>query len=125
MPATASPTVPYTMALPDGRNVYVELPEEMTGQDRDGSLTFKPAGVRRLDEIRAVATRDFAPPSPGFVQSARSALGLTQKQLAQKLGRSEITVKRWEGGTLRPGDEAMKGLRRLLSRAAKRGVVLG
>jgi len=124
MPNTITPTVPYAMPLPDGRTVYIEVPEHMTGRDRDGGLTFKPEGMRLLDKVRAIAARDTTAPSPGYIQAARQALGLTQKQLAAKLGRSEITVKRWEGGTLKPGAESVAGLRRLLDAAAKRGVVM-
>lgn len=117
-------TIPYTMQLPDGRSVYIEVPAHMASKDRDGSVLFTPEGVEFLDQVRAVAGRSTVAPSPGYIASARRALGLTQAQLAKRLGRSTITVKRWETGTLRPGRDAVQKLQRLLDKAAERGVVL-
>ena len=38
-----------------------------------------------------------------YIAGKRKALGLTQKQLAEKLGESEKTVTKWESGECLPG----------------------
>jgi hypothetical protein len=52
-----SPGIPYTMRLPDGRTVYVEVPARMAVRDRTGKLAFTPEGVRFLDNVRALGCR--------------------------------------------------------------------
>lgn len=37
-----------------------------------------------------------------FIKKRRKAAGLTQKQLAQKIGRAEITIRQYEGGSRTP-----------------------
>lgn len=58
------PGIPYTMRLPDGRTVFVEVPARMATRDRNGELAFTPEGVRLLDRVRALAWRPGAAPSP-------------------------------------------------------------
>lgn len=116
--------VPYVMPLPDGRSVFVRVPAHMTGRDRDGSLTFKPEGVRYLDRVQVMAMDTPPEPTPGYIRTVREALRLTQAEFAKRLGRSTITVKKWEAGDARPGKEAVARLRRLVDRASRRGVVL-
>ena len=48
-----TPAIPYTMKLPDGRTVFVEVPGRMAVRDRSGELAFMPEGVRFLDRVRA------------------------------------------------------------------------
>ena len=61
---------PYTMKLPDGRSVYVEVPGRWVTKDRGGEVAFLPQAVRFLDRVRALATPLNAiqsSPSPGFI----------------------------------------------------------
>ena len=51
------------------------------------------------------------PENSEFVKSVRSQLGLTQQELADKLGVSFATVNRWENGKARPNIKAMKALK--------------
>jgi hypothetical protein len=48
-----TPAIPYTMKLPDGRTIFVEVPGHMTTRDRSGELAFMPEGVHFLDRLRA------------------------------------------------------------------------
>lgn len=41
-------------------------------------------------------------PTPKQVKDCRTELGLTQAQLAEKLGVSARTIRRWEAGTWKP-----------------------
>lgn len=66
---------------------------------------------------------DAASPS-GRIRILRAALGLTQAQLAERLGVSCVTVNRWERGHVRPSDLAVQRLKELesddgLQRAAR------
>ena len=119
-----APGVPYTMKLSDGRTVFVEVPGRMALRDRGGETAFTPEGVRFLDRVRALALQPAATPSPAFLAALREALGLTQAQLGQLLGRDKLTISRWECGTLRPGAEALKKLYALARKRKEAGVVL-
>lgn len=116
--------VPYTIKLSDGRRVYVEVPGRWTGFDRSGKIAFTAEGMRFLDRIRALMMRNDAIPTPGFLRSLREAMGLTQLQLAGKLGVNKLTVSRWERGALRPGPKSIKALRALRDRSVRQGVLL-
>ena len=121
------PDVPHTMKLPDGRTLYVEVPGRWTTTDKSGEIAFLPEAVRFLDRIRAMATRLDAQggcPSPGFITSLREALGLTQQEMAERIGVDKMTVSRWERGTLRPSPESLAALERLRRQAARRGVLI-
>ncbi len=116
--------VPYTMNLPDGRMVFLTLPAETVERDVSGQLMLTPDGGRLLDRVRALAMKTPARPSPAYLRTLRDALGLTQEQLAKKLSRSTVTIKRWEAGTLRPGDEAVAAIQRMVDSASSRGVMV-
>lgn len=116
--------VPYTMKLTDGRTIYVEVPGRYTVLDRSGQVAFTPEGVRFLDRVRALALDVGGAPSPGYIASLREALGLTQQELAVRLGVNKLTVSRWERGTLRPGAASLAALRRVRQAAVRQGVVL-
>jgi len=120
----SNPDFPYTMKLPDGRTVYVEVPGRWVTADRDGSPAFLPQGVEFLDRIRALALKLDRPPSPGFVTALREALGLTQAEFGERIGVDKMTVSRWERGALRPSDESMAGLEDLRRRAIRSGVAI-
>jgi DNA-binding transcriptional regulator YiaG len=116
---------PFTMKLPDGRTVYVEVPGRFMGRDRDGSATFGADAMRFLDRIQALAMSALdRAPSPGYLTSLREALGLTQKEFGDKLGVDKMTVSRWERGALRPGEDSLAGIEKLRREAATRGVVI-
>ena len=118
------PWVPHVMPLPDGRSVFVRVPERMTGRDRDGSLTFKPEAMKLLDRIQVMAMEVPTAPSPGYIKTVREALRMTQAEFARALDRSVISVKKYEAGDARPGKEVVLRLRQLVHDATSRGVVL-
>src|SRR5262245_12810733 len=55
---------------------------------------------------------------PAVLGAIRAQLGLTQQQLAQRLGVSFATVNRWEGGSNIPQQAALGAIRRLAAEAA-------
>jgi len=118
------PTVPYTMTLPDGRTVFVAIPEPMTRRGGDGSLQIRPAGVRLLDQVRALAMKTPTTPTPAHIRTVREALGLTRERFAKQLGYSATTIKRWEAGNLKPGRDAAQRIQQLIDQAAQQGVLL-
>jgi len=121
---SAQPDYPYTMKLPDGRTVYVEVPGCWVTRDRGGKIAFMPQAVRLLDRVRALAVRLDRPPSPGYITALREALGLTQKELAERMGVNKMSVSRWERGVSRPSVESLLGLEKLRRKAARKGVAL-
>ena len=119
-----APGVPYTMKLPDGRTLFVEVPGRMAARDRAGQWAFTPEGVRLLDRVRALSTQPSTPPSPAFLVTLREALGLTQAQLGKLIGRDRLTISRWECGSLRPSPQALEKLYALASKMREAGIVL-
>jgi DNA-binding transcriptional regulator YiaG len=67
-----------------------------------------------------------AHPNPSaWVRHVRSSLGLTQSQLAERLGTSQVTVARWETGKMEPAPyyrRAIEDLARTLGRSTGTGV---
>ncbi len=120
----SEPEFPYTMRLPDGRTVYVEVPGRWVSQDRNGAPAFAPDAVAFLDRIRALATRLDQAPSPGYITSLRQALGLTQSEFAEEIGVDKLTVSRWERGVLRPGNESLRAIDKFRRKAVQRGVTI-
>ena len=118
----SNPDYPYTMKLADGRTVYVEIPGRWVRADRSGEAAFTPDAVRFLDRVRALSMNMPGMPSPGFIVSMREALGLTQVELAERIGVASMTVSRWERGTLKPGAPSLAKLDRLRREAVRRGV---
>ncbi len=116
--------VPYTMPLPDGRTLLVLVPAPWTETDQSGELAFKPDAVRLLDRVRTLAIRTPKAPTPGFILTLREALGLTQRELGERVGVDKMTVSRWERGTVRPSAAAVRALDRLRRQAARHGVVI-
>lgn len=114
----------YFFQLGDERTAYVEIPARMIVRDRGGELAFTPEGVRLLDRARALAMGPPASPSPAYLATLRGALGLTQQELGRRIGRSKLTVSRWERGTLRPSREALERLYALAGERKRRGGVL-
>jgi DNA-binding transcriptional regulator YiaG len=112
------------MKLEDGRTLYVEVPGRYTVTDRSGRVAFTPEGVRFLDRIRALRMEVSRAPRPSYITSLREALGLTQQELAVRLGVNKLTVSRWERGALHPGRASLEALRRLRQEAVSQGVVL-
>jgi transcriptional regulator with XRE-family HTH domain len=54
----------------------------------------------------------------------REALGLTQKELADKLAVDKMSVSRWERGAIRPSEESLAALDKLRNEAVRRGVAI-
>ena len=119
------PDFPYTMRMPDGRTVCVEIPGRWVTADRGGTPAFEPEAVAFLDRIRAVFRSALdVPPSPGYVTRLREGLGLTQKELGERIGVDKMTVSRWERGTLRPSGESLAALEKLRREATRKGVAI-
>ncbi|NBC11091.1 MAG: helix-turn-helix domain-containing protein [Planctomycetes bacterium] len=59
-----------------------------------------------------------------MIRSLREALGLTQAELGERLGVTNITVYRWEAGMVGPNAGAVKQLEKLRRAAGRRGVVI-
>ena len=116
--------VPYTMKLSGDRTLFVEVPARMARADKSGQIAFTPEGVRFLDRVRSLASRLPAPPSPAHIAAMRQALGLTQEELGERIGKSKLTVSRWERGTMRPSRSSTQALARLFRRRKRSGVVL-
>jgi DNA-binding XRE family transcriptional regulator len=112
------------MMLPDGRTLFVEVPRRMARVDRGGEVGFTPEGVRFLDRLRALATPLGSAPSPAYLAALRDALGLTQEELGARIGKSPLTISRWERGTMRPGRDSLAALGKVLAKAKRDGVVL-
>lgn len=130
MPMTLPPIrpadrpLPYTLKLPDGRTLFVEVPAEMVRYDRDKTVGFTVAGVKFLDRVRAMAMDVPENPTPGAIIALRDALSLTQKELGARLGVDKLTVSRWERGEVTPGRASIAALRKLRRKAATKGVVV-
>ena len=122
--AVIRPDVPYTMKLPDGRTLYVEVPGRMVEQDRSGQAAFTPEGVRFLDRVRALALPLNTTPRPAYITNLREALGMTQAQFGDAVGVDKMTISRWERGTMRPGDATLANMRKLIGQAKRKGVLL-
>ncbi len=120
----SKPDLPFTMKLPDGRTLYVEVPGRWVTEDRDGSPALLPDAVRFLDRIQALAQRLDRPPSPGFITSLREALGLTQAEFGERVGVDKMTVSRWERGALRPREASLRAIDDLRRRAVRTGVAI-
>lgn len=119
------PDYPFTMKLPDGRMLFVEVPGRWTTTDRGGEIALLPEAVRFLDRLQVLAMSVLdRPPSPGYITTLREALGLTQEQLGKKLGVDKMTVSRWERGTVRPSAESLAALDKLRRQSVRRGVVI-
>jgi len=120
----ATPGIPYTMRLHDGRTVYVEVPARMATRDRSGELAFTPEGVRFLDHVRALAMKPMPSPSPAYLAALRESMGLTQAELGERIGRDKLTISRWERGVLHPTRESLEKLYSLTREMKQKGVVL-
>ena len=98
MPTTLD-AYPVALCLEDGRTLFVELPARLVRHDRDGTVGYTTEGIRRLDQLRALATQMGPRPTPGHIAALRGALGFTQKQFSEKIGVDKLTVseyrRRW------------------------------
>jgi DNA-binding transcriptional regulator YiaG len=56
--------------------------------------------------------------SPKQIRKIREALKLTQQQLADSIGASQVAVARWETGVHKPRGANLKALRELALKAA-------
>jgi DNA-binding transcriptional regulator YiaG len=124
-PQLDRPDVPYTMKLPDGRTVYVEVPGRWTRDVNGYGVGFLPEAVTFLDRVRALAVKLDRAPSPGYITALREALGLTQAQLGERIGVDRMTVSRWERGELHPSAEPLAALERVRREAVQKGAVIG
>jgi len=119
------PDYPYTMKLPDGRTVFVEIPARWVTQDRSGETAFRPEAVYLLDRVRALAmSASQRTPSPGHIVALREALGITQAQFGERIGVDKLSVSRWERGAVRPSAESVAAMERLRKQATRRGVAI-
>jgi DNA-binding transcriptional regulator YiaG len=116
--------VPFTAKLPNGRTLFVLVPAKWCELDASGEVLFTPEGVRFIDRVQALAMRTPSAPTPGYIRTLRGALGLTQAELAERIGVDKMTVARWEWGKLRPRRKAAAALDHLRRAAARRGVLI-
>jgi DNA-binding XRE family transcriptional regulator len=123
-PAATHRDFPYTMKLPDGRTVFVEVPGRLVATDRSGETGFLPEGVRFLDRVRAMAMKVQGVPTPGHILALREAMGLTQEQMGRKIGVNKLTISRYECGRLRPSPRTIRAMEKLRQQAGRRGIVL-
>jgi DNA-binding transcriptional regulator YiaG len=121
---TVRDDVPFTAKLPDGRTLFVLVPAKWCELDAGGGVLFTPDAVRLIDRVQALAMRTPRSPTPGYIRTLREALGLTQAQLAERIGVDKMTVARWEWGKLRPRASAAAALNKLRVQAGRRGAVI-
>ena len=122
-PKLSRPDFPYTMKLPDGRTLYVEVPGRWMTEDRGRQSAFLPDAVAFLDRVRALAISALNhPPTPGYITTLREALGMTQQEFGEKVNVDKMTVSRWERGTVRPSVEALQRIEKVRRGAVRRGV---
>lgn len=116
---------PFTMKLPDGRRLLIEVPGRWVQADLDGSPLFTPEAVALLDRVQAAFQSVRSRPlTPAYLRTLREALGLTQKELAEAVGVDKMTVSRWERGEFGPRRGALVQLERLRKAALRRGVAV-
>lgn len=118
------PSMGYVMRLPDGKSVYLELPDEYVSRDRGGQLLLKPPAIRHMDEVRAIAMRAIAQPSPAYLMTLREALGFTQQEFGKAIGVDKMTISRWERGERRPGVESLQKIEAVRNEHVRQGVLL-
>lgn len=116
--------VPFTARLPDGRTLFVLVPAKWCELDASGEVLFKPDAARFIDRVQALAMRTPKALTPGYIRTLREALGLTQTQLAERIGVDKMTVARWEWGKLRPRPTAAAALNKLRLETGRRGTVI-
>ncbi len=116
--------VPFTAKLPDGRTLFVLVPAKWCERDASGEVLFKPEAARFIDRVQALAMRTPKAPTPAYIRTLREALGLTQAQLAERIGVDKMTVARWEWGKLRPRPGSAAVLNGLRRDAGRRGTVI-
>jgi DNA-binding transcriptional regulator YiaG len=116
---------PFTMKLPDGRRLLIEVPGRWVTVDRDGSPLLTPEAVALLDRVQAAFQSVLSRPlTPAYLRTLREALGLTQKELGEAVGVDSMTVSRWERGEFGPRRGALVRLERLRKAALRRGVAV-
>jgi DNA-binding transcriptional regulator YiaG len=75
-------------------------------------------GLFSLDRIYIVCYKVTM--SPKQVRKIREVLELTQQQLADFIGASQVAVARWETGVHKPRGANLKALKELAQKAAKK-----
>lgn len=101
--------VSYTVeAEHDGRSYTVAIPDLKTPRCQNcGELVLDSAANRQITEALRQQLGLLAPEE---IRANREALGMTQRQLAARLGIAEATLSRWETG----GQIQQRALDRLL-----------
>jgi putative zinc finger/helix-turn-helix YgiT family protein len=101
--------VDYTLDMVhDGRTYAVSVPGLNTPRCQDcGEIVLVASANRQIDDA---FRRQVNLLSPAEIRQNREALGLTQKQLANRLEVAEATLSRWETG----GQIQQRSLDRLL-----------
>ena len=113
--------LPYVVSFGEGGLLAINLRAAWLKADRSGQPLLLPPAVRALDRLRAVfAAQERL--TPGFITSLREAMGLTQSELAEKVGVSKMTVSRWECGRMQPGPAMANAILKLQAEARRDGV---
>lgn len=119
------PGQPYVSPLPDGRYLAVELPPESTTTDAlTGELLLLPPATQLLDKLRTLLTPLPSKPTKHRLRILREALGMNQKELAERLGTTTLQIEHWESGSAILAGTQWTALENLRSQAARNGVVL-
>jgi len=116
--------LPYVMHLPGQRALALTIPAAWVVLDKTGEVCLRPPAVHWLDKLRALYSRLETTPTPGFIRVLREAMNLTQAELAQRIRVNKMTVSRWERGTAKPSDQAIKLLVKIRASALRRGLLV-
>jgi putative zinc finger/helix-turn-helix YgiT family protein len=107
----------------DGRLYAVEVPDLTVPRCGNcGEFVFNDSAEA---QVRRALRRQLRLLTPEEIRASRSVLGLSQKQLADRLGVAEATISRWETET-QIQSRAMDNLLRVFFTLPEvRGVLLG
>jgi putative zinc finger/helix-turn-helix YgiT family protein len=116
--------IPYTAEVAhDGRSYTIAIPELHVPRCRAcGELVF---GSSADDQIMDALRAHVRLLKPQQIRNSRKALGLSQQEMAERLGVAEATISRWETGGLIQSRAMDNLLRAYFALPELRAVLLG